>query len=198
MNQVFTRQSGPGLPGLDRRIAMGYAVVALCAGALVLALDPGLVRFAEVAVADVGRIVAPLLLLALFLERAIEVVVGAWREGDRQSLELACAAPELDLEERQGRRNILLAHRDTTRCIALLASLTAGVLLSALGVRVLEQLVDADMLAALAEWQQRSFAVLDVLITGALLAGGADGLHKVVATFTTFMEQSAERIRAAG
>jgi hypothetical protein len=164
----------------------------------VLALDPGLVRFADVTVADVGRIAAPLVLLALFLERALEVVVGAWREGDRQALELACLSPEIDGEERQGRRGALAAHRDTTRCIALLSSLTLGVLLSALGVRVLEQLVDADMLAALAEWQQRSFAVLDVLVTGALLAGGADGLHKVVSAFTTFMEQSSQRIRAAG
>jgi hypothetical protein len=39
--------------------------------------------------------------------------------------------------------------------------------------------------------------VLDVLITGALLSGGADAIHKVVSTFTTFMEATKSRVKGA-
>jgi hypothetical protein len=40
------------------------------------------------------------------------------------------------------------------------------------------------------------FSVLDVLITGALL-GGADAIHKIVSTFTTLMEATKSRVKAA-
>ena len=93
-------------------------------------------------------------------------------------------------------RHELTAHRDGTRCVALLASMVTGVLLASLGLRSLELLVDADMLAALPAWQQTGFSAFDVVVTGALIAGGADGIHKVVATFTGFLDESSRRVRA--
>jgi hypothetical protein len=47
-------------------------------------------------------------------------------------------------------------------------------------------------------WHERLFNVLDVLITGAILSGGADAIHKIVATFTTFMEATKMRAKGAG
>jgi hypothetical protein len=36
-----------------------------------------------------------------------------------------------------------------------------------------------------------------VLLTGALVAGGADGLHKIATVFTSFMEKSADNTKSA-
>jgi hypothetical protein len=44
---------------------------------------------------------------------------------------------------------------------------------------------------------QRLLQVLDVLIKGALLGGGAEAIHQNVSMFTTFMEPTKSRIKAA-
>jgi len=41
--------------------------------------------------------------------------------------------------------------------------------------------------------QQWTFLVVDVALSAALLAGGADGIHSVVNAFTTFFETTAQR-----
>ena len=181
---------------LPHMVSASYAFLMLAVGVLVALLEPGLVRFAPLSVAELTEIITPLIIVSLFMERALEVFVTAWRQAERDQLDLACEAPEIDAGERDQRRRRAAAHRGETRCVTLLASVTLGVLVSALGLRALEHLVDADMLAALAHWQHVGFMVLDVTITGALLAGGAEGLHKVMAAFTTFMEQSSRRMRS--
>ena len=188
-----TRVDATHLPQL---VSASYALLMLSVGVLVALLEPGLVRFAPLSVAELTAILTPLIIVSLFMERALEVFVTAWRQTERDQLDLACESPEIDGAERDLRRRLATAHRGQTRCVALLASVTLGVLVSALGLRALEHLVDADMLAALAHWQRVAFTLLDVTITGALLAGGSEGLHKVIATFTTFMEQSSRRMRS--
>lgn len=162
---------------------------------LLLAADPGLLRFAPMTTAQLTNILLPLMLISLFLERAVEVLVSAWRQGGRDRLELALETLMDSEEDTTELRHQLSAYRGGTRCAALLTSMVAGVLLSALGLRSLELLVDADMLAAFPAWQQTGLAAIDVVITGALLAGGADGIHKIISTFTTFLDESSRRLR---
>ena len=47
---------------------------------------------------------------------------------------------------------------------------------------------DASVFDALAEGQQKAFRATDVVISGAVLGGGADGLHKIVKRFLDFVE----------
>ena len=42
------------------------------------------------------------------------------------------------------------------------------------------------------------FRLIDVVLTTGLLAGGSDGLHKIVQTITDFMEATSRRIKAGG
>ena len=42
--------------------------------------------------------------------------------------------------------------------------------------------------------QQSWFRIVDVLITGALVGGGADGLHKIVSIFTDFADSTRGRV----
>jgi hypothetical protein len=69
---------------------------------------------------------------------------------------------------------------------------------AALGVRVLQLFVDPAVFDALSGLQRRLFCTVDVLLTGALLGGGADGLHKLVRVFTTFMDSTAELAKGRG
>ena len=70
-------------------------------------------------------------------------------------------------------------------------SLAFGALASFSGVRVLGQFVpmkDGQLAGALAEsaLQLDAFRVTDALLTAFLLAGGADGIHKMISSFRSF------------
>jgi len=184
------------LEQLQKGVSIGYVMLLASAALLLLVADPELLRFAPITTAQLMSILMPLLVISLFLERAVEVLVNAWRQGGRDRLELALEAQRDQGEPTTALRHELSAYRDGTRCAALLTSMVAGVLLAALGLRSLELLVDADMLAAFPAWQQTSLAAIDIVITGALLAGGADGIHKIISTFTTFLDVSSKRLRA--
>ncbi len=60
----------------------------------------------------------------------------------------------------------------------------------AFGIRALELFLDADVFAGLEAWQSGLFKAFDVVPSGALLGGGADGFHKVTAAVTRFLERN--------
>lgn len=92
---------------------------------------------------------------------------------------LADAAPEKEKEsnERRQRTTIL--------------AMVLGVLAAIVGARALGPFVDPSQLAEGVVWGGQSawFAGVDVLITGALLAGGADGIHQIVNRFLEFAKK---------
>ena len=70
-------------------------------------------------------------------------------------------------------------------------SVVFGALASVSGVRVLGQFVpmqDGELIGALAEsaLQLDMFRITDALMTALVLAGGADGIHKMVSRFRSF------------
>jgi hypothetical protein len=166
-------------------------------------LNPGLVRFHPLAAPEFFQLVAPLVLISAFMERATEVFVTAWRGGglsktsrEVQRLKLKVTKGEQashdDLEDAHDK---LADYRSDTQRIAFLTTLGLGVVISALGIRALELFVDPAIFAALSSTQRAAFNVTDVLLTGASLGGGADGLHKMVNVFTTFMDATSNRAR---
>ena len=109
------------------------------------------------------------------------------------------------------RQDKLEFYRMTTRKGAFIAGLATGVAIALIGPRVLEAVVDPDALKALfdcAELAQSDvlpkiiegckspevaksaarqlwwFKTIDVLITGGLIGGGAEGIHKIVSAIT--------------
>jgi hypothetical protein len=68
-----------------------------------------------------------------------------------------------------------------------------GLLVSGLGVRALSQFVDLTAITGDQVWW---FRFGDIVFTGALLAGGADPIHKLLDLYRKFVESSAAR--AAG
>lgn len=151
--------------------------------------------FTPDALANVGNVLAPLVLVGAFIERAVEVILTPWRgdgadlmkdrvEAHRQAGNTAAAASESIR---------LRGHKSGTRGRAFMLAVGLGLLAALLGFRALGNLVQAAPAGPM-------FVFFDVLITGFVLGGGAAGIHKPVQAFTDYMEMvsdSAKR-KAAG
>jgi hypothetical protein len=137
---------------------------------------------------DLMERVMPLVLIALFTERALEVFVTAWRGPAEKVLKTVEAADGLEAKKE------IAAYKGETQRIAFTAGIALGVLVSATGVRCLALLLYPDEIEALTGTQMYLFNALDVLITGAVIGGGAEGIHKIVKVFTTFLETSSAKI----
>ncbi|MDZ8107503.1 MAG: hypothetical protein RM338_18045 [Nostoc sp. DedQUE12a] len=103
---------------------------------------------------------------------------------------LLVAKPELDdLNTKERQR---AAYKADTRTIALWTSLLVGLLISAIGVRSIEPLVIIDSNNQI---QLVIFRSLDALLTGGLIAGGSEGIHKIIQVFINFMEVTSQQIK---
>ena len=198
------------------RIRLIGIAVSVLAIVLVLSLTPEPVAFKSTAGGEVLSLLGTLLFVALLIERALEVFVNTWRsegaklteERDFYKSELgkleamtpdeqAARKPEMDdlRSKLKTADQARTAYRSVTMQFALWGGLTLGLLTSAVGVRTLQPLVDPASLVRLGATQQTFFHVVDVLLTGGLLAGGSDAIHKLTSLYVTIMEGTAERLR---
>jgi hypothetical protein len=140
---------------------------------------------------------APVVMIALFVERAQEVFISAWRDIEKWNLERTVAkakakaapvAEEIEAAEQQ-----LDKHQCETRRIAFAAGVIMGTVISALGVRVVQPLIQLPSNGQ----QLVLFNLVDVLLTAGLIGGGSDGIHKVVSVFTDFLDVTRQKINAS-
>jgi len=175
-----------------------FFILLILASAMVFSMHPEVITLADYTVSDYVELMTPFLLVALFIERALEVFLTVWR-GPKS------AEMEHDLKFQKGKKGgadagkteerKLLAYKQGTQARAFGVAVVVGIIISALGLRALEMLFDADVFASLPELQRGMIQVLDILITGALLGGGADGVHKVLALFTTYMDETKRKVK---
>jgi len=145
------------------------------------------------------HVMAALFIVALALERAIEVYVATFRNARAIQLKHAVERADEDrkfLEEDKklvgdardakakglmdthaAARWELVAFRSETQVYTMRLGLILGLAISALGFRVMQQLVTAIPDAN--AFQAAAFRGLDVAITGGLLAGGSKGIHAI-------------------
>ncbi|MHC5737211.1 hypothetical protein [Nostoc sp.] len=97
-----------------------------------------------------------------------------------------------DINEKERQR---AAYKSDTRIIALWTSLLFGLLMSAIGIRSIEPLVVIDLDNPI---QVIIFRCLDALLTGGLIAGGSEGIHKLIKVFIDFMEATSKQIKNQG
>jgi hypothetical protein len=190
-------------PAWNTRVQIIMYVTLVGALASTAFYAPGLIRFWPFSVAEFVQRIFPLFLVSLFIERAIEVFVTAWRGPesairDRQIKELRKA-----IKDGKGELITELARvsaekeycRSRVQRIAFASGVGLGIVISSVGVRALGLFVDPASFGTLSPKQQASFNMVDVLLTGAMLGGGSDALHKLVSVFTTFMERTAKQTR---
>jgi hypothetical protein len=187
-------------------------VAALAATVSVLVWQaPTRLVFRAFGATDVINLLTILFLVALLAERALEIFVGTWRSPEASQLELRVQRAEHDLaalEKAPGGERALgearaaceaarrqeLQYRCITRQVALWAGLALGLLVSGVGVRALGTLIDPGQ-SGLSAHQLPAFRFVDVLLTGGVIAGGSEGIHKVATLFDSFMSAAARRAR---
>ena len=188
----------------ERTVVFVLILIAIASVVAVIVFRPGLVTFWPFTVAEFIQLVTPLFLVALFIERVLEVFLTSWRAGGARVVEnqAKTTAEEATTTEAVEKKVIaeeeVIDYKSRTQRIAFIAGTAIGVAVSALGIRVLELLVDPAVFGALPQAQRSAFAVADVLLTGALLGGGADALHQLVKVFTNFMESAGKMAKERG
>jgi len=162
--------------------------------------------------------------IALFVERALEVLVTPWREKDAKAKTVAASAADDALkahvdqviaagvspkdvadatsvlqQKAQDSAQDLTEYRTDTQRIAFAASMAIGVAVSLAGFRALDFFVQGGVTKALETHprQLMFFQALDVLLTGAVISGGADGLHQIVTIFTNFADSTKDKTKSS-
>jgi len=177
-------------------------VGAIAAVVLLYWLNPAVIQFKKYSAADFTQQLTPLVLIALFIERSLEVFITVWRGGKAAELQRdaqeATALPDGDQKVNRvhATNDALTKYKFATQQIALPSALALGILISALGVRGLGNLVDLDKLTD-HPTQEYLFNVADVLLTGALMGGGSDFMHKVITTFTDLMDATSQKAKGS-
>ncbi|MDA2937081.1 hypothetical protein MYX75_02310 [Acidobacteria bacterium AH-259-A15] len=161
-------------------------------------------NFKPVSAESMIDLLTPLFIIALFLERAQEVFVKAWRRPKREMLEREVKTAQEMMEQageedQQARQAFYKAvhelseYKAATGRRAFLLGLAGGIIISLVGVRVLHPLTDVGLLER--GFQTKMFNAVDVFLTGGLLGGGSEGIHKVVALITDFFDRTREGLR---
>jgi hypothetical protein len=162
-----------------------------------------LVRFVPISGGDVVDLLTPLILIALFIERALEVFVTGWRSLDKDKLEKGVEVARQTSGDVATAEATLDEYRRQTQRIAFLSAAAAGAFIALCGVRVLEPLTDIQLAQEL--WRDNpggiglqgfGFRLADIVLTAGLLAGGAEGIHRVMTLFLDFVSTTREKITA--
>jgi hypothetical protein len=105
------------------------------------------------------------------------------------------AEVNLELIKLKTNEQLLSAYKSQTRKFAMWTALLVGWLISGVGVRSLDALVQPVQGALYSGVQSLLLHVLDVFLTGGLIAGGSDGIHKITQLFSTYFEETRAGIR---
>jgi hypothetical protein len=180
-----------------KRISFFYIGVFVLAGITLSALQPTPIDTAAFDIDLLLKVMGPLIAISAFMERALEVLVTALRGGESARLEQE-AESETDVELKEKFTHIRDEYQHRSRRIAFVTAVSAGVIISTLGIRSLEPLLVAGAFADVSAWQVGWFRFIDVVITAALLGGGSDGIHKVVKLLTDYLDEASKNIRSEG
>ena len=177
-------------------------------------LTPDSVSFRNFETVNIPQLLGLLLLVALFQERTLEVFITTLREPYAVKLDHDIQKYEKDVSDVKKRvkdecqddpamneavrilenaEQERMKYKSTTQRIALLAGLALGLLISAVGVRTLQTFADPIASQGLSRVQAVVFRIVDVLLTGGLIAGGSEGIHKIANIYNAFTEKAANK-----
>ena len=182
---------------------------------MALSLDYGPLELRSDEFALFGKVIGSLFLISAIMERVLDVFLtfSHGEEADATNSALVQAEKEVQAaktalaeapthqasidgfaraqtrrdEAQTARRN----QRTRTRRSALPSAIVLGVLISAIGFRALSSLVTVPTPGADDSWwvQGNLFHAFDIILTGAVLAGGSDGLHKIMEVYRSVTEK---------
>lgn len=164
---------------------------------------PAAIAFKALDIPAVTGLLSWLFVVALFIERSVEVIVMVLRDEPADVLQAAVDSEQARLAALQKAdpaatvdsavliqaNRALAAYRAGTKELALCVGFVLGVLVSLAGVRALAAVLGPQGGDGL-------FNAADILVTGAVLAGGSDGVHKMANVFSNFMDALAAKVQA--
>ncbi|MEG3617406.1 hypothetical protein V5T82_02965 [Magnetovibrio sp. PR-2] len=190
---------------------IGVAVI-LFIGLMAWNMHPGQLEFEVGEDLQIPNMLAILLVASLVLERAIEVFLSALRseKADEKDTELSNLHDNLqqllaadptdpakiqdlrtDLETKNYERTVYSAQ---SRQIAQWLGLGLGIMIAFVGVRILGNLVTPPAIKAEG---YPMFVVVDIFLTGAVLAGGSDAINKIMKLYTGYMDTATKNLKKA-
>lgn len=169
----------------------------------------------------VPTVLAPLMLTALFIERAVEVLISPWRDPGADKVTKALKDANNNtaaIASQQEAAAVYTQYKGTTRRYAFAFALLLGTAAATVGIRALWPFVDdpngmfipaqpstvngvATVSKALGnpindpknQSLKTAFIIVDVALSALLLAGGANGIHTIVTSFTSFLEKNTKQ-----
>lgn len=170
------------------RIIGPIVVLLIVAGAVVLM--PNAVPLRGITLASVSQFLTSLLLAALLVERVLDVFLTIWRAPTSEAIEAEAKRHPESSAERIEKEAVLQTRKAGTRTIAMWSALLIGILVSAAGMRSLSWFVEPGTVDALPATQASLFIGVDILLTGGVIAGGSDGIHKIAEVLRNFLKTS--------
>lgn len=164
-----------------------------------------------VSVSDLAGKLAPLAVAAAVIERAVEILISPWRDGEANKLSRVVDAARAAVAKSPAdggaaaklkeASDTLDDYKSQTQQYAFAISLALSVLASMAGVRALGAFFDATSKTLPAGFltspQYYFFTTVDMALSAALLSGGADGIHSVMNAITTFFDSTATRAQSS-
>jgi len=130
-----------------------------------------------------------LYIVAVLVERSLEVLLKAWRQGGKIRLEEEARSAGED--GRAAAEAKLRRYSVGTQRRALLFGLVLGVMVSLSGVRLLGSIFEFG--AGTAPFQRDLFQFTDVIVTAGLIAGGSATIHKAMALIDELLNRKREK-----
>jgi hypothetical protein len=169
----------------------------------------------------VPTVLAPLMLTALFIERAVEVVISPWRDpgADQKTRALKDARSNAAaIVSQKVAADAYIQYKGKTRRYAFACALLLGTAAATVGIRALWPFLDDPNGIFVAATQstvngvttvnkaqgnpindpkyhnfRTAFIVVDIALSALLLAGGANGIHSVITAFTSFFDRNTQQ-----
>jgi phosphotransferase system glucose/maltose/N-acetylglucosamine-specific IIC component len=167
---------------LFTRTNLGKGVAALfillLTGALIESLFSGRAEFDfELTAEDFAGIFSQLAVTALIVERFVEIFASVVRQPGRVDLENDLDAAKGDAKQEV--QKLLDQYKSKTGIFTLTISFIVGLIIAAVGVRLLAQMFDINELPRL---QSLCFGAVDIVITAGVIAGGSKGVNALTSS----------------
>ena len=179
-------------------LAALIALVLVATATVIFGWAPGVATFKLETSDVIVETLMGLLVAALFMERAQEVFITAWRQKDREALESELEnvkSKATGIESAKSEAQLtkeVSEYRGETRLIAFGLGLFIGLLFALSGIRTLSQIVNHENVVGL---QESLFFTFDIVLTAGVIAGGSEGLHKLISVFTDAFDATRARLK---
>ncbi len=199
-----------------------FILIALIVIFLSIRLAPNPIEFKEDVFKQVTPTLSYLLVIAVFMERSIEVFLSAWRGRGADFLDnrireysgkikilmedfkteksddvKKAYKKEIDTLEKKlfDKKIDRTKYRAESREKALWAGVLLGIGIAAVGVRALDSFIAPISYYRIGSFHKTAFTIFDILITGCVLAGGSETINKMTKVYTNFMTSTAEKAK---